>query len=293
MRGTESVLRAVSDLRVPYEENRAAVEKLELRSPGDWLIVAGDVGERFADLEWTLGLLRDRFGRFLRVPGSHELWTVGKDDPAAPRGVARYEALVAMCRRPGVPTPEGPCPVWGRERAARCGSRRCSRRTTTRCRRPALRRPRSRRPGRTGPGSSAPTGTTCTPEPYPSRAARCAARVEEGERRLTEVAGGLPLVLVNHWPLLREPARIMTYQEFARWCGTVRTPDWHIRFGVEAVVCGHPHVPRRTVYDGVRFEEVPIGCPRARHRFGLRNGLARQVVPARGVPAAVAGRVGA
>lgn len=292
MWGTESVLRAVSDLHVSYGENRAVVEKLEPGSPGDWLIVAGDVGERFEDIEWALTLLRDRFEQVIWVPGNHELWTVEKDDPAAPRGVARYEALVAMCRRLGVLTPEDPYPVWtgagGPVRIAPLF---------------LLYDYSFLAPGTSTPEESLAkaheTGIVCTdehylhPDPYPSRAAWCAARVEESERRLTEVAGDLPLVLVNHWPLLREPTRIMTYQEFAQWCGTVRTADWHTRFGVEAVVYGHLHIPRRTVYDGVRFEEVSIGYPREWRQFGLRDDLARQVVPARDVPAAVAGRVGA
>ncbi|WP_326697356.1 metallophosphoesterase [Streptomyces sp. NBC_01754] len=291
MRATESVLRAVSDLHVSYEDNRAIVEKLEPGSPGDWLIVAGDVGERFEDVEWALGLLRDRFERVVWAPGNHELWTVEKDAPAAPRGVARYEALVEMCRRLGVLTPEDPYPVWtgagGPVRIAPLF---------------LLYDYSFLAPGTSTPEESLAraheTGIVCTDEyflhcdPYPSRAAWCAARVEESERRLTEVAGDLPLVLVNHWPLLREPTRIMRYQEFAQWCGTVRTADWHTRFGVEAVVYGHLHIPRRTVYDGVRFEEVSLGYPREWRRFGLRKDLARQIVPARDVPAALAGRVG-
>ncbi|MFI9247896.1 metallophosphoesterase family protein [Streptomyces sp. NPDC053086] len=292
MRGTKSVLRAVSDLHVSYADNREIVERLEPGSPGDWLIVAGDVGERFEDIEWALRLLRDRFERVIWAPGNHELWTMEKDAPAAPRGVARYEALVAMCRGLGVLTPEDPYPVWtgagGPVRIAPLF---------------LLYDYSFLAPGTSTPEESLAlareNGIVCTdeyylhPDPYPSRAAWCAARVEESERRLTEVAGDLPLVLVNHWPLLREPTRIMTYQEFAQWCGTVRTADWHTRFDVEAVVYGHLHIPRRTVYDGVRFEEVSLGYPREWRRFGLRDDLARQIVPARDVPTEVAGKVGA
>ena len=31
-------------------------------SPGDWLLVAGDVAEKAADIEWALRTLRARFG---------------------------------------------------------------------------------------------------------------------------------------------------------------------------------------------------------------------------------------
>jgi 3',5'-cyclic AMP phosphodiesterase CpdA len=292
MRGPESVLRAISDLHVSYEDNMTIVKKLEPGSPGDWLIVAGDVGERFEDIERVLGLLRDRFEQVIWTPGNHELWTMDKDDPAAERGVARYEALVAMCRRLGVLTPEDPYPVWrgagGPVRIAPLF---------------LLYDYSFLAPGTSTPEESLAlaheTGVVCTdeyflhPDPYPTRAAWCAARVEESERRLTEVAGDLPLVLVNHWPLVREPTRIMTYQAFAQWCGTVRTADWHTRFDVEAVVYGHLHIPRRTVYDGVRFEEVSLGYPREWRRFGLRDDLTRQILPRRDVPVTRAGRSGA
>ena len=52
-------LLALSDLHVGYRENRAIVEDLRPESRDDWLIVAGDVGELFADIEWALGLPRD------------------------------------------------------------------------------------------------------------------------------------------------------------------------------------------------------------------------------------------
>ncbi|HZG06136.1 MAG TPA: metallophosphoesterase, partial [Streptomyces sp.] len=45
---------AISDLHVRYEENRRIVEGLRPRSDGDWLLVPGDLGEVFADVEWAL-----------------------------------------------------------------------------------------------------------------------------------------------------------------------------------------------------------------------------------------------
>ncbi|MFJ6213095.1 metallophosphoesterase family protein [Streptomyces sp. NPDC092296] len=274
---TDGVLRAVSDLHVTYAENREIVERLQPGSPDDWLIVAGDIGELMADIEWTLTLLRDRFAQVIWVPGNHELWTVDRETSQA-RGVARYEQLVALCRRLGVLTPEDPYPVWtgagGPVRIAPLF---------------LLYDYSFLAPGTTTPAESLAkaheAGIVCTdeyflhPDPYPSRAAWCAARVEETERRLAQVAGELPLVLVNHWPLVRQPTEIMTHQEFVQWCGTVRTADWHTRFGVEAVVYGHLHIPRRTVYDGVPFVEVSLGYPREWGRFGLRSDLARQILP--------------
>lgn len=126
---TQGALRAISDLHIAYAENRSIVEGLMPGSPDDWLIVAGDVGELMADIEWALALLRDRFAQVIWVPGNHELWTV-KQETSPLRGVQRYEQLVAMCRRLGVLTPEDPYPVWTGS-GGLSGSRRCSCCTTT------------------------------------------------------------------------------------------------------------------------------------------------------------------
>jgi hypothetical protein len=70
------------------------------------------------------------------------------------------------------------------------------------------------------------------------------------------------MVLVNHQPLIREPTRILRHPEFAQWCGTERSANWHQRFNAAVVVYGHLHIPRTTWHDGVRFEEVSVGYPR-------------------------------
>ena len=43
-------LLAISDLHIGYPENRAYADSLAPADPEDWLIVAGDVGEVFADV---------------------------------------------------------------------------------------------------------------------------------------------------------------------------------------------------------------------------------------------------
>lgn len=257
---------ATSDLHVAYAENRQIVERIEPESVDDWLIVAGDVGERFADVERTLRLLRSRFAQVIWTPGNHELWTPA-EDPVRLRGEHRYRELVRMCRDIGVLTPEDDYAVWR---------------------------------GAGGPVTIAPLfllydytfrpagattkeeslrqaydkGVVCTdemllhPDPYPDRESWCHARVAQSERRLAATDPGLPTVLVNHWPLVRQPTEVLWYPEFAQWCGTVLTADWHVRFRAAAVVYGHLHIPRTTHYDGVRFEEVSLGYPREWRRRG-------------------------
>ncbi|MEU6728089.1 metallophosphoesterase [Nonomuraea wenchangensis] len=268
-------LLAVSDLHVSYAENRAIVQELKPSAPGDWLLVAGDVAENVEDIRWALHLLAGRFEQVVWTPGNHELWTP-RGDPPELRGVARYEHLVAMCRELGVLTPEDPYPLWD---------------------------------GPGGPVRIVPlfllydytflppgigskeealeyahgTGVVCTdefllhPDPYPSREAWCRARVAATERRLAAAGDGVPLVFVNHYPLVREPTDVLWYPEFAQWCGTTATRDWHRRFPTAAMIYGHLHIPRVNWYDGVRFEEVSLGYPREWRRRPPRD-LLREVL---------------
>jgi 3',5'-cyclic AMP phosphodiesterase CpdA len=248
-------LLAVSDLHVAYPENRAVVEQLRAGSPDDWLIVAGDVAETVRDIRWTLGVLREKFGKVIWTPGNHELWTA-KNDPVQLRGDDRYRHLVEVCRQLDVVTPEDPYPVWQE--------------TVTVAPLFLLYDysflPPGCRTAQEGLAYAHETGIVCTdelflhPDPFATRADWCAARVAYSEQRLEALTTAT--VLVNHWPLVREPTRILRYPEFAQWCGTDKTADWHIRFRAAAAVYGHLHIPRTTHYDGVRFEEVSLGYPR-------------------------------
>jgi len=101
----------------------------------------------------------------------------------------------------------------------------------------------------------------------------------DGERRLLALGPDVKTILVGHWPLIRQPTHALRFPEFAQWCGTTRTADWHIRFRASVVVYGHLHIPRTTYYDGVRFEEVSIGYPREWSRRS-KPPMPRKVLPA-------------
>jgi hypothetical protein len=119
------------------------------------------------------------------------------------------------------------------------------------------------------------------PDPYASVEDWCVERVRFSLERLAASGhGDIPYVLVSHFPLLREPTRLLRYPLFAQWCGTDMTADWHKRFRTAAVVYGHLHIPRTTVYDGVRFEEVSLGYPREWRRRAGREPAVRRIVPA-------------
>ncbi|NED80630.1 metallophosphoesterase [Streptomyces sp. SID11233] len=269
-------LLALSDQHIAHPENHRITESLRPESDDDWLLVAGDVGEKFEDIAWALELLANRFSKVIWTPGNHELWT-HPADPVTLRGVARYQALVDVCRSLGVLTPEDPYPVWhgGEE-------------------------PVTVAPlfvlydySFFAPGTSTKdeslrvaheSGVVCTdefllhPDPYPSRDAWCRARVALTEERLAAVDPRYGTVLVNHYPLVRDPTLVLRHPEFAQWCGTALTADWHLRFRAVAAVYGHLHIPRVTWHDGVRFEEVSIGYPREWRPRPARTPL-RQILP--------------
>lgn len=271
-------LLALSDLHVGYPENRELVAGLKPGSGRDWLLLAGDVGELFGDIEWALRVLSERFSTIVWTPGNHELWT-HRDDTVTLRGEERYLALVELCRGLGIVTPEDPYPVFrGAAGAVTIAPLFLLYDYTF--------LPDGAQTKEQGLTQAYETGIVCTdemllhPDPYPSREAWCWARVEATERRLAARDPALPVIFVSHYPLVREPTRVLRYPQFAQWCGTTRTHDWHVRFNATQVVYGHLHIPRVTWYDDVRFVEASIGYPREWRRRAAPPGIPRQILPA-------------
>ena len=267
--------RSATCIRVTPETSRSP-SRCTRSSPDDWLIVAGDVAERTDEIRWSLDLLRKRFAKVIWVPGNHELWTTNRD-PMQIFGKARYDYLVDMCDEMGIVTPEHPYPVWTEEGGPATivpmfllydytflpdGA-------ATKAEGLALARERN------------VVGTDeflLSSEPYATRDAWCRDRVARTRKRLEDLDWMTPTVLVNHFPLVREPCEAMFYPEFSLWCGTTATADWHTRYNAVCSVYGHLHIPRTTWYDGVRFEEVSVGYPREWRRRKPYRWL-RQVLP--------------
>lgn len=250
---------AVSDLHISCPANQRVLDGLHPDSHNDWLIVAGDVAHTFDDVKRALRLLARRYAKVIWAPGNHELWTTPQDYVQL-RGETRYEALVHMCQDNGILTPEDEFAIWQGPTG------------------PLTIVPifqlydySWRAPGTTTKKESLEyalrTGVFCAdeimlhPDPYPDRDSWCEARLLKSERRLSALGPKVKTVLVSHWPLIRQPTQRLRFPEFAQWCGTTQTFDWHKRFQAEVVIYGHLHIPRTSHYDGVRFEEVSLGYP--------------------------------
>lgn len=274
-----ATLWAISDLHVAHRGNEHIVDLLRPQDSGDWLIVAGDVAERTDDIVDTLRRLRTRFHTVVWVPGNHELYTTAKD-PLQIHGVARYDYLVQACRDIGVVTPEDIYPLFDPGNGA----------TPVRVVPMFLLYDYTFRPEGTSTTLTAlalarernvvaTDEFLLSPEPFPTRDAWGRARIEATRARLDALDPSEQTVLINHWPLRREPTDALMYPEFALWCGSELTAEWHTRYNAACCVYGHLHIPRTTWYDDVRFEEVSVGYPREWKRRGLPEPLLRPIIP--------------
>ena len=273
---------AISDLHVGYEGNRREWATLE-RHPRDWLILAGDLGETEEHLRYVLQIATERFAKVLWVPGNHELWTLPSEKPGL-RDEARYLHLVKVCREHGVLTPEDPYVRWPLGAGGA----------------PCLLVPLwllydySFRPDDV-PAERAlawarEAGLECTdelllhPDPFPTRQAWCAARVAASRARLEQIPSDHRTVLINHFPLRREHARLPAIPRFSIWCGTRQTETWHQDFRAVAVVSGHLHIRSTRWLDGVRFEEVSLGYPRQRRAELPLEAYLKEILPGPAAP---------
>lgn len=77
------------------------------------------------------------------------------------------------------------------------------------------------------------------PDPYDTRDKWCEELVKSTIPRLEAAASqGIPLVIINHWPLRQDLITIPSIPRFTLWCGTKATHDWHKRFNAKVVVTG-------------------------------------------------------
>lgn len=258
---------AISDLHLASAPNQQALEDLPAY-PEDWLIVAGDVAEKFDTLDWAFGLLTYKFAHVLWVPGNHELWAIAGREPPEPKGVKRYHRLVEIARRHGVTTPEDPFLRWPGPLPQDVGAAEHLILAPL-----FLLYDYSFRPAHVPLDEvvswAEETHNVCSdelllsPEPHDSRIAWCLERLKLADRRLSEeIPQEAASILINHWPFRHDLVRIPRVPRFTPWCGTTATREWHVRHRAYAAISGHLHTRRTDVIDDTRFEEVSLGYPR-------------------------------
>lgn len=272
---------AISDLHLSRRENfDALVQCVSDRANDfrrDWLIVAGDIGERVEHLQAALALLTPAFARIIWTPGNHDLWCpAGATDRT--RGQARYDELVATCRAAGALTPEDPYVLWPGDTDAPTYIAPLfllfdySFRPADISREGAIAWARET-------GVVASDETLLSPYPWPTRDAWCHARCDDAEARLSALPAGSRTILINHWPLRYDLARPPRIPRLSIWSGTSRTEQWGERFRARTVISGHLHLRTTLARHGVRYEEVSLGYPRDwKQERGLAYYL-REILP--------------
>lgn len=244
-----TTLWAVSDLHAAVKKNRDRIDSIHPADPTDWLIVAGDVAETTQQIVRELATLKRRFARVLWVPGNHELFARSSDQN---KGRDKYQEIVSALQGEGIDTPEDPYPRFG---------------DVTVCPLFTFYDYSFRPPGTTIDEALADAkakNLVLTDEftiaPYVDIRAWCWDRLAYSVSRLSEVEG--ETVLINHWPLIREPTNYLHFPEIALWCGTRHTQSWPTRYNARHVVYGHLHMPVSFEKDGVHHHEVSLGYPR-------------------------------
>lgn len=91
---------AVSDLHLDFPANRQWLSMLPDEYRQDILILAGDVSDSLATLEWCFRHLAQRFLKVLFTPGNHELWVMR--DAAGMDSLAKFHAVRNLAERHGV-----------------------------------------------------------------------------------------------------------------------------------------------------------------------------------------------
>lgn len=280
--GKQGKLYAIGDLHLGHKFNATAWESL-MPHLDDSLIICGDVGENMDQLINAFTKARENFAKVYWVPGNHELYTMPNSGHKELRGLAKYQGCVAIAQAHGVLTPEDEWDTWegigGSAIIALCFTLYdYSFRPKDVTRENALEWAREDR------GTQATDETLLFPDPYETRDEWCHARITATEKKLAEAkATGLPLIIVNHWPLREDLINIPQVPRFTLWCGTKLTKDWHKDYNAKVVVTGHLHVRRTDWMDGTRFEEVSLGYPKqwegARDQGKDVNDMLREILP--------------
>lgn len=251
-------LYAISDLHLANKPNKEALLKIS-DYKSDYLILAGDIAEKTEDLRFALSILTQKFKQVFWVPGNHDLWTFSFVENEL-KGEEKYFQMVDICREYNVLTPEDEF-LYLNIDGIKCAIA------------PTFTLyDYSFRPDDI-PHDKAliwaeESGVICTDEsllfshPYASVTEWCKERCKYSEKRLAEIPSDIPIIYVNHYPILKDHAKVYRFPRFTLWCGTKLTKNWIKQFNIKVVIYGHLHIRQSRNIDGIIFEEVSFGYPR-------------------------------
>lgn len=248
---------AISDLHLVNSINCKALIELP-HFDNDWLILAGDIGETEEHLRFALSVLTPKFKKIIWTPGNHDLWTYPLNNYTL-KGEKKYLKLVSICQKYGVITPEDEYPTYSDKEIVYKVI-------------PILTLyDYSFKPDFVKEGNevewASESGVICAdeelliPEPFGSIKDWCRDRCAYTEHRIASIDSEIPIIVINHYPLLKELGRIYTFPRFSIWCGTTLTEKWLDLFNIKITIYGHLHIRSSKIVRGVKHEEVSFGYP--------------------------------
>lgn len=269
-------LLSISDIHLTDSNMRKAVTCLPTFK-NDWIILAGDISSKIEHIHFAFEQFTHKFKKVIWVPGNHDLWikTNTRDELSSDD---KYNSLVEICKEYNVISPEddyiqfstyegahyyivpvfllydysyapenisSECAVaWAIEENVLCSDE-----------------------------------TFIKTKKFINVSEWCNERVLYTENRLARLDPTIPIILINHFPLIESLVRCDPHPRFKIWCGTNRTKNWHRKFNIKKVVYGHLHTPACDVIDETIFEEVSPPYPiKDFTNFKLETCL-RQIIP--------------
>ncbi|GAI92483.1 unnamed protein product, partial [marine sediment metagenome] len=169
----------------------------------DWLILAGDIGETAEHLKFALSILSLRFKKIIWVPGNHDLWTFPLNRYGL-KGENKYNQLVSVCKEYNVLTPEDKYSeiIIDTQKFIIAPT--------------FTLYDYSYRPEQIlyekAVDWAVESGIICAdedlliPTPFHSIAEWCEQRCDYTESRLNQIPANIPIILINHYPLIEELA---------------------------------------------------------------------------------------
>lgn len=242
----------------------------------DWIILAGDISSKIEHIKFAFEQFTSKFKKVIWVPGNHDLWikSNGSDDSSSED---KYDSLIEICKEYKVLSPEDDYAQFSTG-----GS-------TYYIVPTFVLYDYSYAPDTVSPESAVDwaieENVLCSDETFIrtrkfiSVSDWCNERIMYTENRLELLEATIPIILINHFPLIESLVRCDPHPRFKIWCGTSRTKDWHKKFNIKKVVYGHLHAPTSDVIDGTCFEEVSVPYPISDFtNFQLETCL-RQIIP--------------
>ncbi len=242
----------------------------------DWIIIAGDISNKIEHIHFAFEQFTGKFEKVIWVPGNHDLW-IKSGDEEMPSSEEKYDLLIKICREYNVVSPEDEYIQYKNGQSVYYIV-------------PAfLLYDYSYAPenidSECAVNWAVEENVLCSDEIFIVTKEHvhisdwCKQRILYTENRLEQLDSSIPIVLINHFPLLENLVKCDSHPRFKIWCGTTQTKNWHMKYNIKKVVYGHLHTPSSDIIDDTFFEEVSVPYPVEDFTHFRLEECLRQIIP--------------